>query len=96
MNNVPSTARPRLIRNCRLGDSAGQSGGQEDILLMPEGVIRLKGTGGDIIRLCDGARTLTEIFTALKEKYPSADPAQIEAEALSFLNTLREKRVLDF
>jgi pyrroloquinoline quinone biosynthesis protein D len=81
-----------LIRNCRLGDPAGQ----EDILLMPEGVIRLKGTGGDIIRLCDGARTLAEIFTALKAKYPSADPVQIEAEALSFLNTLREKRVLDF
>jgi len=65
------------------------------MLLMPEGVLKLRGTGVDIVTLCNGERTLEEIFTALKAKYPSASPEQIESEALSFIETLRTKRVLD-
>jgi pyrroloquinoline quinone biosynthesis protein D len=84
--------KPRLIRNCRLSESPAQ----KDMLLMPEGVLRLKGTGIDIVMLCDGKRSLQEILQALKQKYPNSDPLQIESEAMSFLNTLREKRVVDF
>lgn len=63
---------------------------------MPEGAIRLKGTGAEIIALCDGARDVDEILVTLRTKYPAMDPDQLEAETLNFLNTLRDKRVLDF
>ena len=63
---------------------------------MPEGVIRLNGTGVAILSLCDGERNLREIVTELRLKYPSAKPEQIETEAMQFLDTLREKRVVDF
>jgi pyrroloquinoline quinone biosynthesis protein D len=92
MTADPLSQKPKLIRNCRLSDSPHQT----DMLVMPEGVIQLKGTGATIIALCDGERTLGEILVELQIKFPTADPKQIESEAMSFLGTLREKRVLDF
>jgi pyrroloquinoline quinone biosynthesis protein D len=84
--------KPVLVRNCRMSESPGQT----DMLLMPEGVIKLKGTARDIIALCDGKRTFSAIIEALHEKYPQAQRSEIEADALSFLSNLRQKRVLDF
>jgi pyrroloquinoline quinone biosynthesis protein D len=73
-----------------------ESPGQTDMLLMPEGVIKIKGTGLDIIALCDGNKTLSEIVSALQLKYPGAPHDQIKTDAIDFLNHLRQKRVLDF
>ncbi len=86
------SARPKLIRNCRLSESPTQ----KDMLVMPEGAIRLKGTAAEIVALCDGERTLEEIFAALKTKYPNSSPQELEAETMEFLQSLRQKRVLDF
>ena len=69
---------------------------QKDMLLMPEGVIRLKGTGCDIVSLCNGERTFSEILTELEARYPATSREEISSEAIHFLETLREKRVLDF
>jgi coenzyme PQQ biosynthesis protein PqqD len=66
------------------------------MLVMPEGAIRLKGTAAEIVALCDGERTLEEIFAALKTKYPNSSPQELEAETMEFLQSLRQKRVLDF
>jgi hypothetical protein len=63
---------------------------------MPEGILRLKGTGVDIVSLCDGKRMLRDILKELQAKYPGTDSALIESETLSFLNALRDKRAVDF
>ncbi len=89
------SARPQLIRNCRLSKSPSQTG-DEAMLVMPEGAIRLKGTGPEIIALCDGARSIDEILATLKSKYPAAPSDALETETLEFLQSLRQKRVLDF
>jgi len=86
------TARPKLIRNCRLSESQAQG----DMLVMPEGAIRLKGTSTEIVALCDGVRSVEDILIILKAKYPAKDPAELETETMDFLETLRNKRVLDF
>jgi pyrroloquinoline quinone biosynthesis protein D len=86
------SARPKLIRNCRLSESPTQ----RDTLVMPEGAIRLKGTGAEIVSLCDGDRSIDGIIEALKSKYPAVPSDQLESDTLEFLKTLREKRVLDF
>lgn len=65
-------------------------------LLVPEGVLQLKGTAMDIIRLCDGRRTFSEIVQEMRLRYQAADPRQIEEEIASFLSRLQQRRVVDF
>ena len=86
------SARPKLIRNCRLSESEAQG----DMLLMPEGAIRLKGTGKEIVSLCDGARSIQDILEILRTRYSTQNPAALEKETLEFLEALKNKRVLDF
>lgn len=92
MNRVASDSRPRLKPGCRLSDSSGQ----EAMLLIPEGALRLSGAGPKILELCDGRRTFADIVRELQAVYPSAEPGQIEAEATSFVERLQQKRVMDF
>jgi len=63
---------------------------------MPEGAIRLKGSGVEILSLCDGVRDLKSIISELQSRHAATDPTQIESEVVEFLNELRKKRVLDF
>jgi coenzyme PQQ biosynthesis protein PqqD len=84
--------KPTLIRNCRVHKDAQQ----KEMLLMPEGVLQLKGAAADIVKLCDGKRTLNQVIQELQAKYPAADAQQVSSDAVEFLMILRQKRVLDF
>lgn len=92
MNSELSLRKPHLIRNCRYSSTPQQG----DVLLMPEGVIRLKGSGAEIVKLCDGTRTVAEIALELKARFVSQDSGQIERDLMEFLAALKEKRVMDF
>ncbi len=81
----------RLAPGCRL--SAGEA--REDMLLIPEGVMRLKGPARTILELCDGKRSLGEIIEELRHRYPLEDAARIATEALAFLARLRDRGVLE-
>ena len=83
---------PRLARGCRLSAVAGQ----EDMLLIPEGALRLKGPSRAIVELCDGQRAVRDIVDELQRSYPSEDGGKIEAEVAAFLTRLREKCVIEF
>lgn len=82
----------RLAVGCRLN----ATGGQEDLLLIPEGALRLQGPARTIVELCDGARTLSQIVEELQRRYPSAQPATIETEAVALLARLRDRGVLEY
>lgn len=43
------------------------------VILFPEGMVQLSESAGEILRLCDGTRTVTEIIMLLNEKFPDAD-----------------------
>jgi len=58
--------------------------------------MRLKGTAAEIIRLCNGERTVADILRAMRALYPSSDLQRIEQEIGSFLNRLLERRAVDF
>jgi pyrroloquinoline quinone biosynthesis protein D len=90
---VPPTpdSRPRLALGCRLSDASGT----EATLLMPERAMKLNGPGLEIVRRCDGQRTLGAIVAELKALYPTAPPATLEQEALQFVERLWERRALD-
>jgi len=66
------------------------------MLLFPEGAIRLQATGRDILERCDGRHTVQQIVEELQKLYSAGDPVQITAEVSSFLETLRQKRIVDF
>jgi pyrroloquinoline quinone biosynthesis protein D len=85
-----SSSQPRLAVGCRIRE------GEDGPLLVPEGVLRLKGTAIDVLRLCDGQRTYAEILLEMQGRYQSADAQQMEREIESFLNRLQQRRVIDF
>lgn len=59
-------------------------------------MIRVQGTGQNILELCDGQRTVQEIVTALSTTYTGADPVKIREDVGSFLEALQRKRIVDY
>ena len=81
----------RLAPGCRLNPA----GGPEDLLLIPEGALRLKGPARAIVELCDGKRATSEIVEELKRRYPSTDAVRIETEVTGVLELLHDRGVLE-
>ena len=46
---------------------------QSYVILFPEGMVKLHGGAGEVIKLVDGKVTVGEIVTALKLKFPDAE-----------------------
>lgn len=92
MNEAQLDCMPRLARGCRLN----AAGTDEDLLLIPEGALRLKGPARTILELCDGGRALREIVAELAGRYSSDDAARIETEVIALVTRLRERGVLEF
>ncbi|MFC8665279.1 pyrroloquinoline quinone biosynthesis peptide chaperone PqqD [Streptomyces sp. NPDC057199] len=76
----PALSRSVMLRHDRVRGT--------DLLLMPERVVVLRGSAGDVLRLCDGRREVGAIVAELAERYPGASVA---AEVPEFLGRLREE-----
>ena len=85
------SSQPRFAAGCRWGTQ-----GEERVVLFPEGMIRVQGTGQNILELCDGQRTVQQIVTALSASYSGADPAKIREDIGGFLEALQRKRIVDY
>ncbi|MCU1286967.1 MAG: pyrroloquinoline quinone biosynthesis protein PqqD [Acidobacteriales bacterium] len=81
---ITDGAQPRLARGCRFG--------ADDTLLVPEGVLRLKGTGAEILKRCDGTRTLGEIVGEMREQFVG----MVESDVEEFLRKLNERGVVEW
>jgi pyrroloquinoline quinone biosynthesis protein D len=81
--------RPLLKAGCRLAPSG-------DVLLIPEGVLRLQGPARQIIAACDGTRTVRQIVETLSATFPKAEVARVAEETTAFLTKLVEKGVIEF
>jgi pyrroloquinoline quinone biosynthesis protein D len=82
------TSRPRLARHVRLTFDPARD---RHVLLTPEQVTVLNGTGAAILGLCDGRRTVAEIVTELGDRYDRVD----EAEVRLFLAQLAATRCVE-
>jgi pyrroloquinoline quinone biosynthesis protein D len=78
----PATRRLALSRHADL-----KQRGDDEILVLPERALRLSGSGGEILRLCDGSRSGGEIVGAMRGRYPGE--SGIEEEVLAFLEEMR-------
>lgn len=85
---VSSSDRPRLARHARLSFSPAR---QQHVLLHPETVVVLHGSGADILELCDGRRTVAEIVTELAARYRTVP----DDEVRQFLTRLVARRYVE-
>jgi pyrroloquinoline quinone biosynthesis protein D len=85
------SSQPRFAVGCRWG-----SQGEERVVLFPEGMIRVQGTGQNILELCDGQRTVQEIVSALVVTFSGADAVKIREDVGNFLEALQQKRIVDY
>jgi pyrroloquinoline quinone biosynthesis protein D len=79
--------RPRLAPHVRLTYDRARG---RHVLLTPETVTVLNGTGASILGLCDGRRTVAEIAAELRGEYKRVDEAEIGV----FLDRLTERRIV--
>jgi coenzyme PQQ biosynthesis protein PqqD len=85
------SSQPRLAAGCRWSPNSEQA-----TVLFPEGAITVQGTGQHILEQCDGQRTFGEIVTELQKLYTLADQARIREDAGKFLESLQQKRIVDY
>jgi pyrroloquinoline quinone biosynthesis protein D len=78
---LPSTRRPRVTGRARLRWDPSRG---RHVLLGPEGVLVLNGTGAGILELCDGRRTVVEIVDELRGRYARV----VDGEVRDFLARL--------
>ncbi len=79
--------RPRLAPHVRLTFDPAR---QRHVLLTPEAVSVLNGTGATIVGLCDGQRTVADIVAELHGQYDHV----AEEEVQHFLDRLVASRCL--
>ena len=62
--------RPKLSRRFRLQFEPAQS---RWVLLYPEGMVQLNDSAAEILKRCDGQRSLTEIVSELEQAFSAQD-----------------------
>lgn len=63
---------------------------QSYVMLYPEGIVKLNETAGEIIKRCDGQRTVADLVGELQAVYPG-DDERVAAGVYKFLEVFRAK-----
>jgi pyrroloquinoline quinone biosynthesis protein D len=88
---MPDTElRPKLAPGVRLHFDQTRNAW---VLLSPERVIEAEGPAPEVLKRCDGTRTLSAIIDELAALY-AADRDVIETDVRALLDELRAKRLL--
>ena len=69
MDSIAVTAKPAIGRGFRLQWEPAQNA---HVLLYPEGMIKLNGSAGEIMKRCDGARCIAEITADLEKTFATS------------------------
>jgi len=59
------------------------------VLLYPEGMVKLNQSAGEILKRCDGHRTVGEIVTELEQSF---DMQGLEKDVCAFLDMARQQK----
>ncbi len=81
-----SEARPALDRRFRLQWEAAQNA---HVLLYPEGMIKLNGSAGEILKRCDGRSTIAQITADLERTFSTTGLAD---DVMAFMVLAAEKK----
>lgn len=89
MTSIATSARPAIPRGLRLQWEPAQNA---HVLLYPEGMIKLNTSAGEIMKRCDGKRTVAEITADLEQTFSATGLAK-DVEA--FVTLAVEKHWLE-
>ena len=85
---VTSTTQPRVGAGFRLQWEPVQDC---HVLLYPEGMVKLNGSAGEIMKRCDGARTVAAIAADIEQAYAQHG---LEADVMAFVELAGKQRWL--
>ena len=85
---INTTSKPAIERRFRLQWEAAQNA---HVLLYPEGMIKLNGSAGEILKRCDGATTITDITADLERAFAAAN---LSDDVIRFVTMAVEKKWL--
>ena len=88
MSALGADSKPVLGRGFRLQWEPAQ---QAHVLLYPEGMVKLNGSAGEILKRCDGARTVVEIVSDLENAFAATGLAN---DVQAFMNVALERQWL--
>ncbi len=83
-------SRPVIDRRFRLQWEPAQSA---HVLLYPEGMIKLNGSAGEIMKRCDGQATIAHITADLERTFATTG---LGADVVAFVTMAVEKKWLEF
>ena len=84
---LTESSRPALWRLARLDFDPVR---QRPVLLYPEGAMLLNDTGAEILKLCNGQRTVAEIAAELGARYN----ADVTADVAEYLSNLADRELV--
>jgi pyrroloquinoline quinone biosynthesis protein D len=84
--------RPCLAKRVRLQIDAVTG---NPVLLHQEAIMVLNQTGYEILRLCDGTRTLREILQDLENQYPVAKSI-LSREVLQYFEAISQRGLIEW
>ena len=82
-------SKPRVGSRFRLQWEEAQ---QAWVLLFPEGMVKLNGSAGEIMKRCDGGRSVSEIVADLESTFAVQG---LQADVLAFLDIARGKHWIE-
>ncbi|HRJ24903.1 MAG TPA: pyrroloquinoline quinone biosynthesis peptide chaperone PqqD [Thauera sp.] len=86
---IGATATPRVSKRFRLQWEEAQ---QAWVLLYPEGMVKLNQSAGEILRRCDGVRSVADVVADLEQAFATAG---LEADVVAFLELARKQQWID-
>ena len=85
---LSEASRPAVGRGFRLQWEPAQNA---HVLLYPEGMIKLNGSAGEILKRCNGAATIADITADLERAFAAGD---LSEDVMRFVAMAVEKRWL--
>jgi pyrroloquinoline quinone biosynthesis protein D len=85
---IDAMSRPSIERGFRLQWEPAQNA---HVLLYPEGMIKLNGSAGEILKRCDGAATIADITADLERAFAAAN---LSGDVIRFVTMAVEKKWL--
>lgn len=85
MSAIGASSKPAIGAGFRLQWEPAQ---EKHVLLYPEGMVQLNQSAGEILKRCDGARTLAEIVADLEQTFGRTG---LSDDVVAFINIAVER-----
>jgi pyrroloquinoline quinone biosynthesis protein D len=92
MDSRAPNERPRLAKRARLHIDPVSG---RPVLLHQETVLVLNDSGYEILQLCDGTHTLSEVIQELEDRYPAARSI-LSQEVLEYVEAISQKGLIEW